>query len=170
MEELLRLEGVYKSYDTKVNLLARLQGAQVKVYAVDDACFTIREGETLPDQLVLTSPIDGYVLQLMPNLNPDVLLPAQATPVTVGQLDPVLIQVPVYEGDLGRIKEGGHARVEIPSLGDKVFSATITEISWISTNMDVAQPSYYTVELTVPNSQLELKPGFKALVRFGAAE
>lgn len=40
----------------------------------------IREGETLPDQLVLTSPIDGYVLQLMPNLNPDVLLPAQATP------------------------------------------------------------------------------------------
>lgn len=29
---------------------------------------------------------------------------------------------------------------EIPSLGDKVFSATITEISWISTNMDVAQP------------------------------
>ena len=130
----------------------------------------IREGETLPDQLVLTSPIDGYVLQLMPNLNPDVLLPAQATPVTVGQLDPVLIQVPVYEGDLGHIKEGGHARVEIPSLGDKVFSATITEISWISTNMDVAQPSYYTVELTVPNSQLELKPGFKALVRFGAAE
>ena len=130
----------------------------------------IREGEMLPDQLVLTSPIDGYVLQLMPNLNPDVLLPAQATPVTVGQLDPVLIQVPVYEGDLGRIKEGGHARVEIPSLGDKVFSATITEISWISTNMDVAQPSYYTVELTVPNSQLELKPGFKALVRFGAAE
>ena len=130
----------------------------------------IREGEMLPDQLVLTSPIDGYALQLMPNLNPDVLLPAQATPVTVGQLDPVLIQVPVYEGDLGRIKEGGHARVEIPSLGDKVFSATITEISWISTNMDVAQPSYYTVELTVPNSQLELKPGFKALVRFGAAE
>lgn len=47
MEELLRLEGVYKSYDTKVNLLARLQGAQVKVYAVDDACFTIRKGETL---------------------------------------------------------------------------------------------------------------------------
>ena len=74
------------------------------------------------------------------------------------------------DGDLGRIKEGGHARVEIPSLGDKVFAATITEISWISTNMDVAQPSYYTVELTVPNSQLELKPGFKALVRFGAAE
>ena len=36
--------------------------------------------------------------------------------------------------------------------------------------MDVAQPSYYTVELTVPNSRLELKPGFKALVRFGAAE
>lgn len=47
MEELLRLDGVYKSFDTKVNLMARLQGAQMKVYAVDNACFTIHKGETL---------------------------------------------------------------------------------------------------------------------------
>ena len=32
--------------------------------------------------------------------------------------------------------------------------------------MNVANPSYYTVELTVPNPDLELKPGFKAIVRF----
>ena len=47
MEELLRLEHVYKSFDTKMSLIARLQGAQMKVYAVDDACFTIHKGETL---------------------------------------------------------------------------------------------------------------------------
>ena len=47
MEELLRLEHVYKSFDTKMSLIARLQGAQEKVYAVDDACFTIHKGETL---------------------------------------------------------------------------------------------------------------------------
>lgn len=47
MEELLRMEGIYKSFDAKVNLLSRLRGAPVKVYAVDDACFTIHKGETL---------------------------------------------------------------------------------------------------------------------------
>lgn len=47
MEELLRMEGIYKSFDAKVNLLSRLRGVPVKVYAVDDACFTIHKGETL---------------------------------------------------------------------------------------------------------------------------
>ena len=32
--------------------------------------------------------------------------------------------------------------------------------------MNVGNPSYYTVELTVPKPDLELKPGFKAVVRF----
>ena len=35
--------------------------------------------------------------------------------------------------------------------------------------MNVANPSYYTVEITVPNPDLELKPGFKAVVRFGGS-
>ena len=47
MEELLRIEGIYKSFDAKVSLMGRLQGAPVKVYAVDDASFTIHRGETL---------------------------------------------------------------------------------------------------------------------------
>ena len=40
---------------------------------------------------------------------------------------------------------------------------------WLSTDMNVANPSYYNVELTVPNPDLILKPGFKAVVRFEAS-
>ncbi|MBD5538614.1 MAG: HlyD family efflux transporter periplasmic adaptor subunit [Desulfovibrio sp.] len=127
----------------------------------------IKEGEELPRTLVLTSPIKGYVLSLAANLAPGNLMGANSAPVQVGQLNPVLIQVPVYEADVNTIKVGDTAQVEIPSLGDRKFTGLVSEISWLSTDMNVANPSYYTVELTVPNPDLVLKPGFKAVVRFG---
>lgn len=127
----------------------------------------IREGKDLPASLVLSSPLSGYVLSLDPSLNPGSVLWAGNTPIQVGQLDPVLIQVPVYESEVSGIREGDMASVEIPSLENKKFPGKVSEISWASSDMNVASPSYYTVELTVPNPDLELKPGFKAVVRFG---
>lgn len=126
----------------------------------------IKEGELLPLSLVVTSPIKGYVLSLSSNLSPGNLMNAGSTPISVGRLDPVLIQVPVYEADVNSITVGDKAQVEIPSLGDRKFTGTVSEISWLSNDMNVANPSYYTVELTVPNPGLVLKPGFKAVVRF----
>lgn len=128
----------------------------------------IREGETLPRILTLTSPIKGYVLSVAPALNPGQLLVAGSAPIQVGQLNPVLIQVPVYEAEINSIAVGDAADVEIPSLNNRKFKGIVNEISWISTDMNVANPSYYTVELTVPNPDLILKPGFKAVVRFSA--
>ena len=126
----------------------------------------IREGESLPKELTLTAPIDGYVLSLDATLYAGSLLAAGATPIRVGKLDPVLIQVPVYEAEVSGIKAGDSVEVEIPSLNSKKFVGTVNEISWVSTDMSVSNPSYYSVEITVPNPNLELKPGFKAVVRF----
>ncbi len=78
----------------------------------------------------------------------------------------MMIQVPVYEGELAEVREGKTARVEIPSLNNKKFEAKVTEISWVSNDMNVDKPSYFTVNLMVPNPAFELKPGFKAVVRF----
>ena len=126
----------------------------------------IKEGENLPAELTLTAPIDGYVLSLDATLYPGSLLGAGAAPIRVGRLDPVLIQVPVYEAEISGIKAGDSVEVEIPSLNSKKFAGTVNEISWVSTDMSVSNPSYYSVEITVPNPNLELKPGFKAVVRF----
>ena len=95
-----------------------------------------------------------------------VLLPRGARVVMVGRLDPVIIQVPVYEGELSNIAVGDQAEVSISSLRDKTFAATVSEISWTASDMNVSNPSYYTVELSVPNPNFELKPGYKAVVRF----
>ncbi|MDO5536520.1 MAG: efflux RND transporter periplasmic adaptor subunit [Desulfovibrionaceae bacterium] len=126
----------------------------------------ITERATLPEYLYLKSPIDGYVLSIATNMNPGATFGAGAAPISIGQMDPMLIQVPVYEAEVSSLKLGDEAVVEIPSLGNKTFKATITEIAWVSNQMDVAQASYFNVELTIPNPDLELKPGFKAVVRF----
>ena len=126
----------------------------------------LNSSEDLPNTLVLRAPIDGFVLSLDTTLNPGVLLNAGSTPIRIGQIDPVLIHVPVYEAEISSIKQGDVAEVEIPSLDNKKFTATVLEISWISTDMVVGNPSYYNVELNIPNPSLELKPGFKAVVRF----
>ena len=111
--------------------------------------------------------MDGHVLSVAPNLYPGTQLPAGNAPISIGQMNPMLIQVQVYEADLSRIKVGDTAMVQIPSLHDKEFSARVAKIAWTSNDMNVANPSFYTVELTVPNPDLELKPGFKAVVHFG---
>lgn len=129
----------------------------------------IAEGTTLPHYLSLTAPIEGHVLSVAGNLYPGALLAKGSSPISVGRMNPMLIQVQVYEAEIGRIKEGDTASVKIPSLQDKTFAAKVASIAWSSNDMSVANPSFYTVELTVPNPDMELKPGFKAVVHFGKA-
>ena len=127
----------------------------------------ISPGTPLPSPLVLTPPISGHVLTVASNANPDTLMAAGSTPISIGNLDPMLIQVQVYEAEVSRIHVGDTAAVEIPSLQNKRFSARVTQIAWASNDMNVASPSFYAVNLSVPNPDLELKPGFKAIVHFG---
>lgn len=174
-QALKRLEETVSSLQSKISLLRSTIGKNEKNFKARlkelEEYFgaPVKEGEALPSELALTSPIKGYVLSLAPALNPGQLISAGSSPVQVGQLNPVLIQVPVYEAEINYIKVGDAANVEIPSLNNRVFKGTVSEISWISTDMSVANPSYYTVELTVANPDLLLKPGFKAIVRFGGS-
>ncbi len=126
----------------------------------------IKEGMTLPPYLFLKSPINGYVLSISQAMNPAAMFEAGFAPVTIGQMDPMAIQVPVYEAEVSSLKVGDEAVVEIPSLDNKTFKATISEIAWASNDMDVSRASYFNVELIIPNPDLELRPGFKAVVRF----
>ena len=167
-----RLEASYESIQRRIDLLELAIEKREKTFAARleelEGYFGQKldpRGE-LPETLTLTSPIKGYVLAVTAETSPGALLGQGSTPVSVGQLNPVLIRVPVYEADVNSIAVDDVATVQIPSLRDKEFMATVSEISWASTDMSVGNPSYYTVELMVPNPTLELKPGFKAIVLF----
>ncbi|GFH62232.1 MAG: uncharacterized outer membrane efflux protein [Candidatus Desulfovibrio kirbyi] len=171
-QALNRLEDDVRSLQQRIELLhSTIQKAEsnfaLRLKELEDYFGEpIREGQLLPRILALTSPIAGYVLSLESSLNPGGVLAAGTAPVKVGQLNPVLIEVPVYEAEISGIKEGDVASVEIPSLENKKFTAKVSEIAWVSNDMTVTSPSYYTIELIVPNPDLELKPGFKAVVYF----
>ena len=167
-----RLEASYESIQNRIELLKIAIDKREKTFAA-----RLKELEgyfgqkldprgDLPETLTLTSPINGYVLAVTAETSPGSLLSQGSMPVSVGQLNPVIIRVPVYEADVNSIAVDDVATVQIPFLKDKEFMATVSEISWASTDMNVGNPSYYTVELTVPNPTLELKPGFKAIVLF----
>lgn len=167
-----RLEANYESLQRRIELLKLTVDKREKTFAARlkelEGYFGQKldpRGE-LPESLTLTAPISGYVLSVTAETSPGSLLRQGASPVSVGQLNPVIIRVPVYEADVNSIAVNDVATVQIPSLQDKEFAATVSEISWASTDMNVGNPSYYTVELTVPNPTLELKPGFKAIVLF----
>ncbi len=131
---------------------------------------TIKAGGELPKKLVLTSPIDGHVLSVATGLYAGTQLKIAASPIIVGKMDPMLIQVEVYEDDMEKISVGDIAKVTVPSLDDKVFEAKVAKIAWTSNNVSVDTPSYFTVELTLANPDLELKPGFKTVIEFGEAK
>ncbi|MDE7065306.1 MAG: hypothetical protein K2O70_07545, partial [Desulfovibrionaceae bacterium] len=57
----------------------------------------LKEGALLPDTLTLTAPLDGHVLSVASNLYPGAQLPAGTAPISIGQMNPMLIQVQVYE-------------------------------------------------------------------------
>ncbi len=126
----------------------------------------IKSKSPLPTELVLTSPMDGHVLSVAGTAQVGALLSKGAKPILIGTMDPMLIQIQVFEGELGSIKVGDSAKVTIPSLQDKIFQAKVAKISWTSSDLNVAAASYFTVELSIPNPDLELKPGFKAIVTF----
>ncbi len=127
----------------------------------------ITPSKPLPKELMLKAPMAGHILSVAATAQPGAVIPANNAPILVGKMNPMRIQVQVFEGELSRIKVGDNATVTIPSLKDKVFQATVAQISWTSSDLSVAAASYFTVELTIPNPDLELKPGFKAIVQFG---
>ena len=167
-----RLEADVHALQTRISLLEESIAKQEANFALRMEELSgyfdteIKEGMALPPYLFLKSPIDGYVLSISQTMNPGAMFDEGFTPVTIGQMDPMAIQVPVYEAEVSSLSVGDEATVEIPSLGNKTFKATISEIAWASNDMDVSRASYFNVELIIPNPDLELKPGFKAVVRF----
>ncbi len=167
-----RTEGDVKSLEQRINLLkqtAEKQEANFKRRLEELSGYfgtTITAGSDLPKKLVLTSPIGGHVLSVAAGLYAGTQLKVGSAPILVGKMDPMLIRVELYEDDMGSIKVGDVANVTIPSLDDKVFKATVANIAWTSNDVNVGTPSYFSVELTVPNPDLELKPGFKATITF----
>jgi multidrug efflux pump subunit AcrA (membrane-fusion protein) len=118
----------------------------------------------LPTEGVIKAPTDGYVLWINPELHKGVKLTREAELFQVGVLDPIIIRAQVHEIEALRLHLGDPAKVTFDSIPGKEFLATVSRIPWAPLPTSLQQPSYYEIELTLPNTDYALKEGLKALV------
>lgn len=118
----------------------------------------------LPNEGIIKSPTDGYILWINPDLRKGVKLARDVELFQVGVLDPILIRAQVHEIEALRLKLGDQAKVNFDSMPGKEFLATVSRIPWAPLPTALQQPSYYEIELTLPNADYSLKEGLKAQV------
>jgi multidrug efflux pump subunit AcrA (membrane-fusion protein) len=124
------------------------------------------KGGRVPREGVLRAPIAGYVLRVSPDLQVGTELPPTPAVMLVGSMDPMMILAQAFELEALEIKPDQIADVTLESLPGKKFKARVTRVSWASMTQSLEQPSYYEVELSVPNPDLLLKEGLKARITF----
>jgi len=105
------------------------------------------------------SPVSGYVIERMalPNayVQPDVRL------YTIADLSSVWVQGQIFQEDAGKLKPGDPAEITVDAYPNRKFHARVEQV------LPQIDPGTRTlqVRLTVPNSNLLLKPGMFVNVR-----
>jgi multidrug efflux pump subunit AcrA (membrane-fusion protein) len=126
---------------------------------------SVKSGQ-IPSEASLVAPISGYVIWISPEMRPGAELPPVPAVFQVGVMDPMLVRAQAFEIEALQIAPGGKAEVTLESLPGRKFEAKVSRVSWSSLTPGLDQPSYYDVELMVPNPDLVLKEGLKARIVF----
>lgn len=92
---------------------------------------------------VLTSPIDGYIVEKKVNAGNFIRGDMGDYLFTVSDLKNVWINANVYEADISKVKEGYSVKVTTLAYPDKVFSGTIDKVS------EVLDPSSKTLKVRI---------------------
>jgi len=123
-------------------------------------------------KLVVYAPASGVVLSR--DIEPGEVAPAGASVMTTAQLDPLNITVYVPEDRYGQIHLGETAQVSVDSYPGKPFKAIVTHIAdqaeFTPRNVQTAEgrrTTVFAVELSIENSDGNLKPGMPSDVCFG---
>src|SRR5215467_1886866 len=150
------VQGVSAGADT----LLRAARERLTQWNLSDSDITQLEtgGKPITD-FSFKSPVSGYVIERMalPNayVQPDMRL------YTIADLSSVWVQGQIFQEDTGKLKPGDPAEITVDAYPNRRFHARVEQI------LPQIDPSTRTlqVRLTVPNSNLLLKPGMFVNVR-----
>lgn len=118
----------------------------------------------VPKEGLIKATASGYILWMNPDLRDGVKLPKEAELFQVGNLNPMIIRAQVHEIEAQKLNTGDLAKVVFDSLPGREFTASVSRIPWAPMPAGLQQPSYYEIELTIPNPDLILKEGLKGQV------
>jgi multidrug resistance efflux pump len=112
----------------------------------------------------LIAPITGNVVSIQSGLRDGLELGPGAPTFLIGVIDPMVMHAQVHETDMLKVATGDKAEVTLESVPNRTFEATVSRLSLTPLALGLEQPSYYDMELTVPNSDHLIKEGFKGQV------
>ena len=118
----------------------------------------------VPKDGIIKAPTDGFVMWMNPELRAGVKMAKEAELFQVGTLNPMIIRAQVHEIEAQKLKDGMAAVVTFDSIPGKKFTASVSRIPWAPMPAALQQPSYYEIELTIPNPDAELKEGLKGQI------
>ncbi len=119
---------------------------------------------SVPKTGFLRSPLNGYVLWINSDARSGAHLDRETPILQVGSLDPMIIRAQVHEIEVNKIAEGDAATVVFDALPGREFAAKVSRIPWTPLPANLQQPSYYEIELTIPNPDHTLREGLKGQV------
>lgn len=132
-----------------------------------EAEVALAQAKTRLGYATLLSPVAGLVMAK--NIEPGEQVAAGTPVVTVGELDSVWVRAYINETDLGRVKVGQKARVTTDTWPGKAYDGIVTFISseaeFTPKNVQTEKERVklvYRVKITIPNPNMELKPGMPA--------
>jgi multidrug efflux pump subunit AcrA (membrane-fusion protein) len=122
--------------------------------------------DSVPEIVFIVSPIDGIVVRIHPELREG----SEAGPISpafiIGAPDPMIVTAQVHEIESIQLSLGNRAELSLESLPGRKYNASVSRISLTPLTPALEQPSYYEIELTVPNPDHALKDGLKCQIRF----
>lgn len=139
-----------------------LSAAQEEKSALDALHLLGASPDGTPNQLTVTAPRDGVVLDVGAATGElSKALDAPQPLCTIAELNSIWIEGNVYEKDLSAVKQGSAAEVTLNSYPGEKWQGRVTVIS------DAVDPATRTlkVRIVLPNPQLRLKPQMFATVR-----
>jgi membrane fusion protein, heavy metal efflux system len=153
-KEFLRVRGDFERAQAAFHAAEdrlRMLGVDVKSAADDKAV----------SMFPLRSPFTGTVIEKHAILGE--LADPEKSLFTIADLSTLWIEADLYEKDLGRVKAGSAAEIEVAAYPDIVFRGKLTYVS------DVMDAKTRTVKarIEVPNAERRLKPQMFANARIG---
>lgn len=127
----------------------------------------LAQAETRLGYATLTSPLSGLVLSK--HVEPGELVAAGTPVVTLGDITDTWLRAYISETDLGRVKVGQSVLVKVDTYPGRSYRGKVTFISpeaeFTPKNVQTEKERVklvYRIKITVPNPQMELKPGMPA--------
>lgn len=160
-----------ESGDQSLQVEAADAGVQQAEAGLEQAKAALASIDLQLEKTVIHSPVDGIVLTR--NLEEGEVLAPGSVAFTIGQLQEVSLTVYIPETEYGKINLGDTVSIAVDSFPGENFTGTVTYISdqaeFTPRNVqtvDGRKTTVYAVKITVPNPDLELKPGMPADVTF----